>query len=102
MEEIFYFQAADRVTQILNSAIPAQIVVRTVARDLAKTCELPRELQHRPPAIPAHWPRKGPASYRKSERITELSEPIIFVRTSTSPSNQSSRANSPISVSAIL
>ena len=40
--------------------------------------------------------------YRKSERITELSEPIILVRTSTSPSYQRSRANSPVSVSAIL
>jgi hypothetical protein len=44
----------------------------------------------------------GSNSYRKSEMITELSDPIIFVRTSTSPSNQRSRAKSLFSVSAIL
>src|SRR5207237_238679 len=43
-----------------------------------------------------------PQFYRKSERITELSKPIIFVRTSTSPSNQTSRSNSSVNVSAIL
>src|SRR6202021_3924913 len=33
-EEIFYFQAADIVTQILNFGLPAQIDVRTVGRGL--------------------------------------------------------------------
>ena len=32
-EEIFYFQAADIVTQILNFGLPAQIDVRTVGYD---------------------------------------------------------------------
>ena len=32
-EDIFYFQAADMVTQILNFGIPAQINVRTVGYD---------------------------------------------------------------------
>ena len=32
-EDIFYFQPADMVTQILNFGIPAQINVRTVGYD---------------------------------------------------------------------
>ena len=35
-EDIFYFQAADMVTQILNFGIPAQIDVRTVGYDRAR------------------------------------------------------------------
>ena len=34
-EAIFYFQAADIVTQILNFGVPAQIDVRTVGYDKA-------------------------------------------------------------------
>ena len=52
--------------------------------------------------IPNRMLEEQPQFYRKSDRITELSEPIILVRTSTSPSYQRSRANSPLSVSAIL
>ena len=41
-EAIFYFQAADMVTQILNFGIPAQIDVRTVGYDRATICASPR------------------------------------------------------------
>ena len=39
-EEIFYFQAADMVTQILNFGIPAQIDVRTVGYDRTKNLRI--------------------------------------------------------------
>ena len=51
-ESVFYFQAADMVTQILNFGIPAQIDVRTVGYDRAKNLSLARELQRRISAIP--------------------------------------------------
>jgi multidrug efflux pump subunit AcrB len=51
-ESVFYFQAADMVTQILNFGIPAQIDVRTVGYDRAKNLNLARELQRRIAAIP--------------------------------------------------
>jgi multidrug efflux pump subunit AcrB len=51
-ESVFYFQAADMVTQILNFGIPAQIDVRTVGYDRAKNLSLAKELQRRIAAIP--------------------------------------------------
>jgi len=51
-ESIFYFQAADMVTQILNFGIPAQIDVRTVGYDRAKNLRIAKELQQRLAAIP--------------------------------------------------
>ncbi|MGP0091988.1 MAG: efflux RND transporter permease subunit [Xanthobacteraceae bacterium] len=51
-EEIFYFQAADMVTQILNFGIPAQIDVRTVGYDRANNLNVARELRQRIAAIP--------------------------------------------------
>jgi multidrug efflux pump subunit AcrB len=51
-ESIFYFQAADMVTQILNFGIPAQIDVRTVGYDRAKNLRIAKELQRRIAAIP--------------------------------------------------
>jgi len=51
-ECIFYFQAADMVTQILNFGIPAQINVRTVGYDRAKNLRIAKELQQRIAAIP--------------------------------------------------
>ncbi|MGA2127403.1 MAG: efflux RND transporter permease subunit, partial [Xanthobacteraceae bacterium] len=51
-EDIFYFQAADMVTQILNFGIPAQIDVRTVGYDRAKNLAVAKELQRQIAAIP--------------------------------------------------
>jgi len=51
-EEIFYFQAADMVTQILNFGIPAQIDVRTVGYDRVRNLRIARELRRRIGDIP--------------------------------------------------
>ncbi|HXW72448.1 MAG TPA: efflux RND transporter permease subunit [Methylocella sp.] len=51
-EDIFYFQAADMVTQILNFGIPAQIDVRTVGYDRVKNLRIARELRRRMAEIP--------------------------------------------------
>ncbi len=51
-EDIFYFQAADMMTQILNFGIPAQINVRTVGYDRARNLRIAKELQRRIAAIP--------------------------------------------------
>jgi multidrug efflux pump subunit AcrB len=51
-EEIFYFQAADMVTQILNFGIPAQIDVRTVGYDRVRNLRIARELRRRTGDIP--------------------------------------------------
>jgi multidrug efflux pump subunit AcrB len=51
-ESVFYFQAADMVTQILNFGIPAQIDVRTVGYDRKKNLRIAKELQRRIAAIP--------------------------------------------------
>jgi multidrug efflux pump subunit AcrB len=56
-EEIFYFQAADIVTQILNFGLPAQIDVRTVGRglnNLSIAKELRRRLAFIPGIVDAH------------------------------------------------
>src|SRR5260370_18366954 len=50
-EDVFYFQAADMVTQILNFGLPAQIDVRTVGYDL-NNLAVARELRQRLAAIP--------------------------------------------------
>ena len=51
-EDLFYFQAADMVTQILNFGIPAQIDVRTVGYDRNKNLRVAKELQKRIAALP--------------------------------------------------
>ncbi len=51
-EDIFYFQAADMVTQILNFGIPAQINVRTVGYDRATDLRVAHDLVRRISAIP--------------------------------------------------
>jgi multidrug efflux pump subunit AcrB len=51
-EDIFYFEAADIVTQILNFGLPAQIDVRTVGYDRAKNLQVAQELRRRVAAIP--------------------------------------------------
>ncbi len=49
---IFYFQAADMVTQILNFGLPAQIDVRTVGPDVKTNLRVARELRRRMADIP--------------------------------------------------
>jgi multidrug efflux pump subunit AcrB len=51
-EDVFYFQAADIVTQILNFGLPAQIDVRTVGYDHNKNLEVAKELRRRMATIP--------------------------------------------------
>src|SRR5579875_40107 len=51
-EEIFYFEAADIITQILNFGIPAQIDVRTVGYDRMKNLRIANELRRRIAGIP--------------------------------------------------
>jgi multidrug efflux pump subunit AcrB len=51
-EVMFYFQAADMVTQILNFGIPAQIAVRTVGYDRVKNLRIARELRRRMAEVP--------------------------------------------------
>jgi multidrug efflux pump subunit AcrB len=50
-EDVFYFQAADIVTQILNFGLPSQIDVRTVGRG-ANNLSVAKELRQRLAAIP--------------------------------------------------
>jgi multidrug efflux pump subunit AcrB len=72
-EDVFYFQAADIVTQILNFGLPAQIDVRTVGYDL-NNLSVARELRHRLAAIPgvvdAHLQQEvdAPAFYAQIDR----------------------------------
>src|SRR5208337_2489393 len=51
-QAIFYFQAADMVTQILNFGLPAQIDVRTVGYDRANNLRVAREIERRLAAEP--------------------------------------------------
>jgi multidrug efflux pump subunit AcrB len=73
-ESIFYFQAADMVTQILNFGIPAQIDVRTVGYDRTKNLRVAKELQRRIAAIPgvadAHLQQEidGPEIFAQIDR----------------------------------
>jgi len=72
-EDVFYFQAADIVTQILNFGLPAQIDVRTVGYDL-NNLAVARELRQRLAAIPgivdAHLQQEvdAPAFYTQIDR----------------------------------
>src|SRR5204863_9988612 len=69
-EDIFYFQAADIVTQILNFGLPSQIDVRTVGYDRATNLRVARELRDRIAAIP------GIADAHLQQ---EVSAPAFFV-----------------------
>jgi multidrug efflux pump subunit AcrB len=72
-EDVFYFQAADMVTQILNFGLPAQIDVRTVGRD-KNNLSVARELRQRLAGIPgivdAHLQQEvdAPAFYAQIDR----------------------------------
>ncbi len=73
-EVVFYFQAADIVTQILNFGLPAQIDVRTVGYDRATNLRVAKELRRRIAAIPgiadAHLQQEvdAPAFYATIDR----------------------------------
>jgi multidrug efflux pump subunit AcrB len=49
---IFYSQAADMITQVLNFGLPSQIDVRVVGRDRATNRRVAEELRHRLAGIP--------------------------------------------------
>ena len=49
---VFYFQAADIVTQILNFGLPSQIDVRVIGADRGNNLKVAHELQQRIAAIP--------------------------------------------------
>ena len=72
-EDVFYFQAADIVTQILNFGLPAQIDVRTVGVDPANL-SVAKQLRQRLAAIPgivdAHLQQEvdAPAFYAQIDR----------------------------------
>src|ERR1700732_1090891 len=51
-ECVFYFQAADMVTQILNFSIPSQINVRTVGYNRTNNLRIAKEMQQKLGAIP--------------------------------------------------
>jgi multidrug efflux pump subunit AcrB len=71
---VFYFQAADIVTQILNFGLPSQIDVRTVGYDRATNLRVAKQLQQRIAAIPgitdAHLQQEvdGPAFFATIDR----------------------------------
>ena len=72
-EDVFYFQAADIVTQILNFGLPAQIDVRTVGYDqnnLAVAKELRQRLAAIPGIVDAHLQQEvdAPAFYAQIDR----------------------------------
>jgi multidrug efflux pump subunit AcrB len=72
-EDVFYFQAADIVTQILNFGLPAQIDVRTVGYG-TNNLSVARELRQRLAAVPgivdAHLQQEvdAPAFYAQIDR----------------------------------
>ena len=71
---MFYFQAADMMTQILNFGLPSQIDVRTVGLDRVKNLSVAKEIRRRMAAIPgiadAHLQQEvdGPAFYATIDR----------------------------------
>jgi multidrug efflux pump subunit AcrB len=73
-EVVFYFQAADIVTQILNFGLPAQIDVRTVGYDRGTNLRVANELRQRIAAMPgiadAHLQQEvdGPGFYATIDR----------------------------------
>jgi multidrug efflux pump subunit AcrB len=72
-EDVFYFQAADIVTQILNFGLPAQIDVRTVGYDknnLSVASELRQRLAGIPGIVDAHLQQEvdAPAFYAQIDR----------------------------------
>jgi len=75
---IFYFQAADMVTQILNFGLPAQIDVRTVGPDVKDNLRIAKELRRRladvPGLVDVHIQQEvdGPAFFTDIDRARAL------------------------------
>lgn len=75
---IFYFQAADMVTQILNFGLPAQIDVRTVGPDVKNNLRIAKELRRRmadvPGLVDVHIQQEvnGPAFFTDIDRSRAL------------------------------
>jgi multidrug efflux pump subunit AcrB len=75
---IFYFQAADMVTQILNFGLPSQIDVRTVGPDVKTNLRIARELRRRmadvPGLVDVHIQQEvnGPAFFTDIDRSRAL------------------------------
>src|SRR5262245_34673790 len=73
-ELMFYFQAADMVTQILNFGLPAQLDIRTVGYDRTTNLRVAKQLRQRIAAIPgiadAHLQQEvdAPAIYATIDR----------------------------------
>lgn len=73
-ESVFYFQAADMVTQILNFGIPSQINVRTVGYNRANNLRIAQDMQKKIAAIPGvadvHLQQEinGPAFFAQIDR----------------------------------
>jgi multidrug efflux pump subunit AcrB len=73
-DDIFYFQPADIVTQILNFGLTAQVDVRTVGYDRARNLVIAEQLRRRIAAIPgiadAHLQQEvnGPELYADIDR----------------------------------
>jgi len=73
-QAVFYFQAADMVTQILNFGLPAQIDVRTVGYDRANNLRVAKALRRRianiPGVVDAHLQQEvdAPAFYAAIDR----------------------------------
>src|SRR5277367_335434 len=71
---VFYFQAADMTTQILNFGLPSQIDVRTVGVDRVTNLRVAKEIRRRMASIPgiadAHLQQEvdGPAFYATIDR----------------------------------
>ena len=73
-EAVFYFQAADMVTQILNFGLPAQIDVRTVGYDRANNLKVARRAAAAPGRHPRHC-RRAPAAGSGRARLLRRHRP---------------------------
>jgi len=99
-EDIFYFQAADMVTQILNFGIPSQINVRTVGYNRANNLRIAQEMQKKIAAIQGvadvHLQQEinGPAFFAQIDRARAsqfgltVSDIALNLNTSLSSSTQ--------------
>jgi multidrug efflux pump subunit AcrB len=100
---VFYFQAADMVTQILNFGLPSQIDVRTVGVDRVKNLSVAKEIRRRMAAVPgivdAHLQQEvdGPAFYATIDRTraAQLGLNAASIATNLNVSLSSSEAVTP-------
>ena len=100
---VFYFQAADMVTQILNFGLPSQIDVRTVGLDRVKNLSVAKEIRRRMAAVPgivdAHLQQEvdGPAFYATIDRTraAQLGLNAASIATNLNVSLSSSEAVTP-------